>query len=224
VRSAGTIAAGATKTPAPFTVRLAPSYEPGVPITVRARVSFVGVLSPQVAQRSVPTGQPSDAVLDVSYTGPAVPIPDDSNVGASVPLPVPSGTGRISDLTFSIDGTACSTDEGSPTVGLDHTYDRDLVGTLTAPDGQQVVLFDRAGGSGNNFCQTVFVDSATTSIQQAPFNPPYTGSYQPAEPLGSLVGAAADGTWTFSVTDAAPADTGSVRAVSLHLRGYVQTP
>ncbi|GAA4361866.1 S8 family serine peptidase [Angustibacter luteus] len=224
VRSAGAIAAGATKTPAPFTVRLAPGYEPGVPIAVRARVSFVGVLSPQVSQQSLPTGQPSDDVLDISYAGPPVPIPDASNVGASVPLQVPAATGRISDLTFSIDGTECSDDEGSETVGLDHTYDRDLVGTLTAPDGQQVVLFDRAGGSGANFCQTVFTDTATTNIQQAPFNPPYTGSYQPAEPLSSLVGAVADGTWTLSVVDAAAADTGSIRAVSLHLKGYVQTP
>jgi subtilisin-like proprotein convertase family protein len=108
-------------------------------------------------------------------------------------------------------------------VGLDHTFDSDLVGTLVSPTGQQVVLFENAGSSFNNFCQTLFVDSAATSIQTST-SAPFTGSFRPAQPLGALTGTVADGTWTFHVEDQAAFDTGSIRAFSLHVRGYVQTP
>ncbi len=76
-------------------------------------------------------------------------------------IPV-SGVGYASNLTFSVDGTACSAAEGSTTVGIDHTFVSDLVGTLTSPSGQTVTVFDDEGGSGNNLCQVVFDDAATT--------------------------------------------------------------
>jgi subtilisin-like proprotein convertase family protein len=159
-------------------------------------------------------------VVDVAYAGPPVPIPDADSAGASVPLAV-SGVGRISGITFSIDGTECSTAEGSTTVGLDHTFVADLAGTLTAPDGTRVTLFSRVGGGGNNFCQTVFDDSAERSITSATSaEAPFTGRWRPTEPLSVLKGRPADGTWTFTVQDTAAVDTGSIRAVSLHVAGY----
>jgi subtilisin-like proprotein convertase family protein len=36
-----------------------------------------------------------------------------------------------------------------------------------------------------------------------------------------LLGAAGDGTWTFTVVDAAGADVGNIRAVALNLSGFV---
>ncbi|GAB3598345.1 S8 family serine peptidase [Angustibacter peucedani] len=221
-RSVGSVAVGATKSTAPFTVKLAADYDPGVPVQLTARVSFVGALSPQSGTLTVQTGQPSDVVTDLAYTGPAIPIPDASDVGASVSFTA-TDLGRIADLSFSVDGTTCSTADGATTVGIDHTFDGDLVATLTAPGGQQVVLFDGVGGSGNNFCQTVLTDSAATSIQSTA-NVPFTGSYGPAQPLSPLKGTVADGTWTFTVVDTAAFDTGSLRAVSLHLRPYLRTP
>ena len=51
---------------------------------------------------------------------------------------------------------------------------------------------------------------------------PFTGSWKPnTGTLGSLIAGSADGNWTFKVVDAAGTDKGSVRAVSLHLAGYV---
>lgn len=221
-RAVGTLGVGATRSTAPFTLTLSSSYEPGVPVVVQVRVSFVGALSPQVSTFTVPTGQPSDVVTDLAYTGPAIPIPDDDPSGASVTFQA-NGLGRIAELTFSIDGTSCSTDVGSTTVGIDHTFDGDLVGTLTGPGGRRAVLFDGVGGSGNNFCQTVFTDAAATSIQDSAAVP-FTGSFRPAQPLSPYVGTLADGAWTFTVVDTAAEDTGSVRAVSLHIRPYQRTP
>ena len=219
-RSYGTIAAGATKTVGAFTLRVPADWPLGSPVQLNIRVTFAGALSPQSTTRTITVGEPGPA-QDFAYTGPAVPIPDGNLDGISIPLAV-TGVGTLSGATFSIDGTDCSSTEGSTTVGLDHTYVGDLVGTLTAPDGTSVTLFDRAGGSGNNFCQTVFDDAATTPIAAATSSQaPFTGSWQPDSPLSALVAHPGDGTWTFHVADEANIDSGSVRAFSLHLAGFV---
>ena len=75
VRAQGNIAVGATKLGSPFRLTLPASWEAGVPIDLRIRVSFVGSLSPQVTTASLPTGQPTDEVTDVAYAGPPVPLP-----------------------------------------------------------------------------------------------------------------------------------------------------
>ena len=145
-----------------------------------------------------------------------------SNSGTiSVPITA-SGIGPLSKATFSVDGSACNTDNASTTVGIDHTWVGDLVGTLISPAGTSVALFDRVGSDGNNMCQAVFDDAAADSINDVTDeDAPFTGTWQPSEPLLSLAGESADGTWEFHVVDAAPLDKGSVRSVSLHLTGFV---
>ena len=221
-RNYGSIGVDQTRTStAPFKIRLAADYPIGQPVQLRIKVSFVGYLSPQSSTATLATGQPSTAVTTVSYTGPAVAIPDGSADGVSVPLTV-AGVGRLSKVTFSIDGATCTADAGATTVGIDHTYVGDLVGTLTAPDGTTVTLFSRTGSGGNNFCQTVFSDDATTSIETVTSaDAPFTGTYAPAEPLSGLVGTSGNGAWTFTVADLASVDSGNLRAVSLHVSGYV---
>lgn len=218
-RSYGTIEPGATKS-AGFTLALAAGYPVGKPVPLTVRVSFAGVLSPTTSTVSVPTGQPASTAQTFAYHGAPVPIPDVDPAGASVRIPV-SGVGYAADLTFSIDGQTCTTDAGSTTVGLDHTFVSDLFGTLTGPDGRTAILFQRSGGSGHNLCHVVFDDAASqpfssVTTDQAPF----TGRWRPIDPLSSFRTAPVDGTWTFSVVDQAPGDTGSIRAVSLHITGY----
>jgi subtilisin-like proprotein convertase family protein len=130
--------------------------------------------------------------------------------------------GALSKATFSVDGTTCSTEEKSTTVGIDHTFVRDLVATLTSPSGTSVAVFSRDGGAGVNICQAVFDDSATTSIDDATGDDaPFTGTWRPSEPLSTFIGEVADGTWELNVADVAGLDTGSLRSVSLHLSGFV---
>lgn len=219
-RSYGTIRPGETRVRGAFTLQVPADTPLGTPVQLRVRVTFAGALSPQTSIETITIGQPGP-VQDFAYTGPAVAIPDDNADGVDIPLAV-SGVGTLSGATFSIDGTECSAAAASTTVGLDHTYVGDLVGTLAAPDGTTVTLFDQDGGSGNNFCQTVFDDSAARSIATATeADEPFSQAWQPASPLSALVSRPGDGTWTFSVADVAAADTGSVRAFSLHLSGYV---
>lgn len=227
-RSYGRLAAGATATRT-FRITVGPSYEPGAPLELRVRVGFVGALSPTVRTSPLVPGEPSTDVVDAAYSGPAVPIPVDPEATETITVSVPmavSGVGRVSTVAFSIDGTACSTAEGSTTVGLDHTWTSDLIGTLVSPGGQRVELFAFVGQDANNFCQVRFDDSATRSIQTATVEEaPFTGSWQPTEALAALTGTSADGTWSFEVEDTfPPEDGGAVRAVSLHVSGYEPGP
>jgi subtilisin-like proprotein convertase family protein len=219
IRGYGTIPAGGTGTsPQPFRIRVGPDCPCGQPIALTARVSYASPLSPTTSALTLPTGRPGPRV-DRAYTGPPVPIPDVATV--EVPLAV-SGVGPIADLTVSIDGTECTTAEGATTVGIDHTFVADLGLTLTSPAGTQVQLFADVGGSGNNLCQVVLRDDAATDIAGVTSDDaPFTGSYRPFGRLADLTGETANGTWTLTVVDDATADTGSVRAWSLLLRGYV---
>jgi subtilisin-like proprotein convertase family protein len=169
----------------------------------------------------------SPTATNFSYAGPPLDIPDADLAGVDVPITV-TGAGALARLTFSIDGATCNTEEGSLTVGVDHTWVGDLNFVLTSPAGTSVMLINRAGGtfnSGNNFCQTVLQDGAAESIQgvlstQAPF----TGTFSPANPLGAFTGENADGTWTVNVSDNAFFDVGTVRAVSVQASGFSCAP
>jgi subtilisin-like proprotein convertase family protein len=219
-KSYGNIAAGATRT-MPFTLKLASTYPRGKRVSLAITVSFGGGSVPSTSTTvTLPTGQPATTATTYAYGGPPVAIPDDDPTGASVPIAV-SGVGYASGLTFSIDGSTCTAAEGATTVGLDHTFVSDLTGTLTSPSGATATLFSGSGLGGNNLCKVVFDDTAA-----APFSSvtedlaPFTGRWQPADPLAGLLGAPVDGTWTFSVVDDAAVDTGPIRAVALHIKGF----
>ena len=83
---------------------------------------------------------------------------------------------------------------------------------------------DRDGGSGNDLCQTVFDDTATQSFASVlASRAPFTGSWRPAAGrLEDFLLQPVDGDWTFKVADLAPRDTGSIRAVSLHITGFAE--
>jgi subtilisin-like proprotein convertase family protein len=220
-QSYGSVAPGQTAERT-FQLELAPDHPLGRKVHLNVRVTFAGVLSPTTAGFDIATGQPADAPTTFAYAGPPLAIPDNVPAGASVELPV-TGIGYAAELTFSIDGTACTREPGAVTVGLDHTFVGDLVATLTAPDGRSVRLMDRDGGGGDNVCQAVFDDAATRPFAEAtPALAPFTGSWRPYSSLDALLSAPVDGRWTFHVVDAAPRDVGSIRAVSLHVTDFVE--
>ena len=223
------IAPGATASnTTPFTFSINPAFPCGGNIQFQLSVAFTGRgTSPTAFTFTTPVGQPSSTATVFSFTGPRALIPDSNAAGVNVPIPV-SLSGALSRVTFSIDGTVCTNAIGATTVGLDHTWVGDLVGKLTSPSGTTVTLFSRPGGtgnSGNNFCQTVLDDGASTSIQNiAVAGAPWTGTFQPAQPLSTFNGEPAGGTWVLNVSDLAFLDTGGVNAVSLSLRGYTCGP
>ncbi len=218
-QSYGTIDAGATGT-RDFTIGLAGDYPIGRPVELSVRVTFAGGFSPTTSVRPVPTGQPSDSATAFAYAGPRVPIPDNSATGAEVEFPV-ADFGYAADIAFAINGRTCTTDAGATTVGIDHTFVGDLLGTLTAPNGDTATLFDGSGGGGNNLCQVVFDDDASRAFADVTAGlAPFTGRWRPASPLADLIDGPVDGTWTLQVSDLAALDVGGINGVSLRLTGF----
>jgi subtilisin-like proprotein convertase family protein len=88
------------------------------------------------------------------------------------------------------------------TVALDITYanDPDLEVFLTSPDGTSIELIKNAGAAGGaSYTGTILDDSASTSVQNG--TAPFTGRFQPDQPLSAFNGKNASGTWTLSITD-----------------------
>ena len=220
-RNYGDLPAGASTT-RDVTLALDDDFALGKRVRIAVRVTFAGVLSPTNATFTIRTGQPGTTPQRFAYTGPAVPIPDNSTLGASVTIPV-TGVGYASKLTFAVDGTICTETPQAPTVGIDHTFVGDLTGTLTSPAGKAVQVFARNGGTGENLCQVVFDDAAPRAFSTVlAADDPFTGTWRPVQPLAPLIDDSTTGDWTFKVTDSVGVDTGSIRAVSLSLTGFVE--
>ncbi|WP_033443671.1 S8 family serine peptidase, partial [Saccharothrix sp. NRRL B-16314] len=204
-----------------FKVTVPETARVGTAVKLDARVTFAGSTSPTTSAFTLTVGEPSRDTKTFAYGGPVVAIPDNSALGVTVEIPV-TGVGRGSKIALSIDGDKCSADIGATTVGVDHTFVGDLVGTLTSPSGATATVFQRNGATGNNLCQVVFDDSAGqpfSSVTSA--SAPFTGTWRPTTPLSALLTEPVDGTWTFKVVDAASSDRGSLRTVSLKINGYV---
>jgi subtilisin-like proprotein convertase family protein len=101
------------------------------------------------------------------------------------------------------------------TINITHTFDGDLEISLLGPDGTEVMLADRRGGSGENFIDTIFDDEAATPIGDG--SPPFTGRFRPEEPLTAFDGLLGQGDWTLRVHDSAGGDQGSIDSWTLTL-------
>ena len=88
---------------------------------------------------------------------------------------------------------------------------------LQAPDGTQVTLAKLRGGSGQNYQNTTFTDTASTPIASG--TAPFSGTYQPETKLASLAGKNASGIWTLLVENTASGVTGTLNNWSLTLVG-----
>lgn len=93
-------------------------------------------------------------------------------------------------------------------VDIAHSYTNDLQISLRHEDGTVVNLVSFVGGSGDNFDNTRFDDSADNSIQSsaAPFN----GTFKPNEALSAFKNKSINGTWTLTIFDSANLDGGSL--------------
>jgi subtilisin-like proprotein convertase family protein len=214
------LAPGQTVTHAvPFLLSLPAAHPCGTPFTVR--VNFQHAQGSIQIDYTYTSGSPAQT-LSFPYTGTARAIPDNDPAGVSRTIAVSGVQGNITDVDFSFSGADCSTAVGR---GLSHPYVSDLRVTLTAPSGTNRVLLDEIGVSnqarGPDFCQTRLDDEAAGgSIQNVPdLGGPYSGTYTPLQSLSAFDGQNANGTWTLNVADLYAADTGTLRAFSLHIRG-----
>jgi ELWxxDGT repeat protein len=132
-------------------------------------------------------------------------------VSADVPKPGPE-QGDITSSLF-VNGMLGPISHISVNLNITHTSDSDLVLTLVSPSGTQVQLINERGGSGQNFTGTVLDDSAATSIASG--TAPFTGSFQPEQPLAAINGQDPNGVWTLRYSDLNQLNSGTIQAWSL---------
>ncbi|XZE54163.1 S8 family serine peptidase [Planctomycetaceae bacterium SH139] len=143
--------------------------------------------------------------VDVNEDGIFAP-PELNSFTQTIDTPIQDNTTNTSTLEVSdAPGTIVDIDVR---VNATHTYTGDLRFTLEAPTGEQVILFNRHGGSGDDLADTWFDDQAATSITAG--SAPFAGSFRPIEPLSAFDGLLAEGTWTLFVADLAGGDQGVV--------------
>ena len=138
--------------------------------------------------------------LDIDSTDTPLSIPDSTPSGVTSTITV-AETMAVADVNVMINIT--------------HTFDGDLDISLIGPDGTTVELTSDNGGTGENFIDTVFDDDASQPITGG--SAPFTGSYQPEQPLSVLNGLSAQGNWQLLVVDDASADLGTLNSWQLQL-------
>jgi subtilisin-like proprotein convertase family protein len=138
-------------------------------------------------------------------------------------LPISSGAPNVVSSEIVInDQDGIRLTELALTLDISHSYTNDLDIKLEAPDGETITLVAFAGGSGDNFQQTKFSDSATADIQDS--SPPFSGSFKPQESLATFTGKAINGTWRLTISDTANQDGGSLNFWKLCMLGDNASP
>ena len=97
---------------------------------------------------------------------------------------------------------------------IQHTAVGDLEITLIH-NSLEDTLVHQAGGNGDNFFHTWLADSASTPINSG--TPPFTGIFQPYDPLALYRGTDPNGEWILKVYDSATGNTGTFDAWGLTL-------
>ena len=150
-------------------------------------------------------------------TSSVVSIPDNTCTAPAVSGIVVSGL----PTTFPTSGITIS-------INVTHTYDGDLVLMLEAPNGDVLGLSNQAGGSGDNFTNTVFSDAGANTVTTG--TAPFTGTFKPwASAITSCTNSTKtsfasigngtmnpNGTWNLRVYDRAGADVGTINSWTIN--------
>lgn len=142
---------------------------------------------------------------------------DSTNVPLDIPDNTPSGVN-----SSTLVNEAATVNSVTVSLNITHTFVGDLTITLTSPAGTTVVLVSEVGGGGDNYTNTVFDDSATTSIELG--TAPFTGTFQPQGSLSDFMGEPSGGEWLLNVADNAGIDTGSIDSWSMEVCTILPQP
>jgi len=139
-----------------------------------------------------------------------------TTTGSSDPDPDLDLSGAGGSDTITISGLTNPIADVNVTINITHPWDGDAEISLISAAGTTIELSIGNGGSGADYTGTTFDDDATTAITAG--SAPFTGSFQPEQPLSGLNGEDANGTWTLSVYDNyASGDHGTLNSWSLDI-------
>ena len=145
----------------------------------------------------------SFTTADAYCANPVAPIPDNNAAGVTSAITIPTGA-SITDLDVVFEAR--------------HTWIGDLSATLTRAAGVPRTLIDRPGFTGTGFgcsgdnSSIVLDDEAATAVETTCNNAnpgyPVGARRTPNETFGAFDGLGFAATWTLTVRDSAPSDTG----------------
>ena len=130
-----------------------------------------------------------------------------------VSKPIPDGTVPV-DSVLSISDGGTIADINVRNLTGKHTWVSDLTVSLTSPLGTTVTLFDGICGSNDNFRLNLDDDAPAGPI---PCPPTDGGIYRPMGLLSAFNNEDATGTWTLTVHDTVPADSGTLDGWALEI-------
>ncbi|MCF8231992.1 MAG: M20/M25/M40 family metallo-hydrolase [Bacteroidales bacterium] len=123
----------------------------------------------------------------------------------TLPKPIEDNETTYDTIEINQSGTVLDVDVK---VHLNHTYDGDLTLVMEGPAEDPVTLSAVNGGSGDDYLNTIFDDEAEQSIENG--SAPFTGHYQPEEPLSVHDGLTMAGDWILQVEDNGYSDEGTL--------------
>ena len=106
-------------------------------------------------------------------------------------------------------------------VDITHTWTGDLLLKLQSPDGTEVILANRVGGSRDDFRNTIFRADAQNSIKDG--RAPFRGTFRPEGNLLEFKGKSVQGSWTLEVEDRARQDGGALNRWALEINTKVES-
>ncbi len=181
------------------------------PLTVSATATPAGICPGETVQLNAVATSNGTVTQTASFSNNTIyAIPDNNPTGVTSAVTV-SGLNPTTLLSNSV---------VSVTINITHTYDADLIISLISPSGNTINLSNSRGGNADNFVNTVFSASATTSISAG--TAPFTGSYLPEAAFSSLTGNL-NGTWSLKVVDHAGTDQGTINNWTLQLNQSLPT-
>ena len=158
-------------------------------------------------------GDMAELTLDLIYTSTAMDIMLSTSAAfaagvevmvaedtTDIALAIPDNADAV-EFEFDWSGTGILTDVGV-TIGITHTYIGDLTVELVHPDGTAIMLHNRVGGSAEDINETYGLNGLDVG-------------------MSALAGKAVTGVWKVRVQDHAGQDTGTLDAVSLVMKGYI---
>jgi Proprotein convertase P-domain./FG-GAP repeat. len=153
----------------------------------------------------------------VRLVGPAGQVlPSQTFVSTDINHQINDATGSLVSTLMIPDNADFTLADLNVSLSITHPRDSDLTAQLIGPDGTTITLFANVGGSGANFTNTIFDDTAqqnigTTTTTAAPFSQ----RLQPAQSLAHFKGKALHGTWKLVLSDSLAGQTGVLNAWSL---------
>jgi subtilisin-like proprotein convertase family protein len=186
--------------------------------------TYTVTLSSQIASKSgLQLDTNENGGLDILRNTPS-PSPTPVTFAGSGGLAIPPGTTTAFALTIPNLATNNFANQGvSVELNITDPQDKNLRASLVAPDGTVVQLFTHVplptaqnpNGVGADFTNTIFNDNATAPIENAT-SAPFSGTFQPQEPLSQVSGKAVVGTWRLIIAnDGASSPAGTLNSWSL---------